>query len=68
MATFTAALSAQITERQKADIGDLLRQDQERGRVSEADVIRAALALGLPALARKSQADRLRLYASITRS
>jgi hypothetical protein len=67
MATFEAQLSAQIPQGQEDAITALLGEDGENGRVSKADVIRAALRLGLPRLAGKSSAERHRLYAAINR-
>lgn len=67
MATFEAQLSAQIGQGQKDEIAALLAEDRIGGRVSEADIVRAALREGLPVLRRKATADRLRLYAQINR-
>lgn len=67
MATFEAQLSAQISRGQEEVILALLTEDGTNGRASKADVIRAALAEGLPRLARKTSIDRLKLYAAIQR-
>jgi hypothetical protein len=67
MATFEAQLSAQISQGQEDEILALFTEDSTNGRASKADVIRAALHEGLPRLARKSSADRLKLYAAIHR-
>ena len=67
MATFEAQLSAQIPQGQEEAILAVLAEDGENGRASKADVIRAALHEGLPRLARKTSADRLKLYAAIQR-
>jgi len=67
MATFEAQLSAQITQGLKDEIHALLREDRMAGRVHEADIVRAALREGLGRLRRKTQSDRLKLYAAINR-
>lgn len=67
MATFDAQLSAQIPQGQREAINALRGEDAKNGRVSTADIIRAALHEGLPSLARKSSIERHQLYASINR-
>jgi hypothetical protein len=64
MAIYDSGISVLITTELREKIRVILADDQGGGRVSEADVVRAALALGLPILARKSQRERLRLYAA----
>ena len=66
MATFDAQLSAQIPRSMRDDLDKVHDQDkQEVGRVSGADVIRAALALGLPRLTEMTPLERIRLYTKI---
>jgi len=64
MATYDSAISVLITTDLRGRIRAILADDQGGARVSEADVVRAALALGVPLLARKSRRERLRLYAA----
>lgn len=67
MATFEAQISTQVPQGQKDEIAAVLGEDRQHGKVSEADVVRALIRLGLPVLKRKAPADRLKLYALINR-
>lgn len=63
MARYTEPVSVLVTPDQKRSIRDVVETDRAHGRVSEADVVRAALSIGLASLDRKTWRDRLRLYA-----
>lgn len=67
MANFEAQLSAQVPQGQKDEIKVVRTEDMQHGRVSEADIVRALIRLGLPLLRKKSPTDRLKLYALINR-
>jgi hypothetical protein len=67
MATFEAQISTQVSQGQKDAIREVLDADRRNARVSEADVVRAALRLGLPLLAEQDGSVRVRLYALINR-
>lgn len=63
MATFDDQISAQVTTEQKRAIGAMKREDLALSFVTEADVIREAVAIGMASLARKTPAARIELYA-----
>ena len=64
MAVFESQISAQVTQAQKDEIGAVLDTDQEvYPGTSEADVLRAALELGLPLLADVPAGRRREMYA-----
>lgn len=63
MATFDAQISAQVSKGQKEEIKAIKRDDLALSFVTEADVIREAVAIGMATLARKTPAARIELYA-----
>lgn len=68
MAVFEGQISAQVTQGQKDALAAVLRGDRTHVvGTSEADVIRAALALGLPLLAGWSPGRRVQMYALMRR-
>lgn len=63
MATYDAAISVLIARAMKDRIGEILRVDrQDDPRISEAEVIRAALRIGLDSLGKRASTTRQRLY------
>ena len=64
MAIFEAQISAQVTTEQKDHIGATLHADRQVSvGVTEADVIREALAFGLAQLTRVKPGERVERYA-----
>lgn len=64
MAIFEAQISAQVTIEQKDHIGTTLHTDRQvSASVTEADVIREALALGLVQLTKVKPGERVERYA-----
>lgn len=64
MAIFEAQISAQVTTEQKDGISSMLTIDRAvSAGVTEADVIREALAFGLAQLVKVKPADRVERYA-----
>lgn len=66
MAVFEAQISTQVAQSMKDDIAAMLGEDQTSGlkvQVSEADVIREALGVGLVELAGVRPVERVERYA-----
>jgi hypothetical protein len=65
VAVFEAQISTQVAETMKADISAMLAEDKaisSTAQVSEADVIREALGVGLVELLEITPADRVERY------
>lgn len=66
MAIFASQISAQVTDRQKRELRDVVAEDQVTVlKTSEADVIRLALELGLPLVKARSTMQRCKDYGSL---